>query len=1056
MQQTTSKRKARSQKAFTARWPRRRIAIAITVVMSLAACLMTLVHSGALGSAFSQKRAGSTQVSTASFDHNSPSKEYIYAGGKLIATEEPTSQSSTNDAAFVSQSVPGSMTAGQIYAVSVTISNTGTTTWSPGTYFLGSQNPPGNSTWGLTQVGLASSVAPSQPATFTFNVTAPASAGSYNFQWQMLQSGVGYFGAMTPNVVVSVTGGLTDNAGFISQFVQTPMTVNQTAAVSVTMLNTGTTTWTTDSYYLGSQNPAGNMTWGVNQVSLPLAVGPNQQVTFIFNITAPPVAGTYNFQWQMLHGATYFGALTTNVPVTVNPGSGDGATFVTQSVPSTLNTSQVVQVSVTMHNSGTTTWDTLSYNLGSQNPQDNMTWGLNRVSAKSSTSPGSDRQFVFNITAPTTPGVYNFQWRMIHATTWFGAFSQNIAITVGNPPTPPAAPSGLSATAISGNQINLAWSDNSNNEDGFKIERKTGAGAYSQIAIVGAGVTSYPDTTVSPSTTYTYRVRAYNGAGDSAYSNEASATTPGPPPPAAPSDLRASALSSTRVGLDWLDNSTNEDGFKIERKTGGGAYSQIGTVGANFTSYLDDTVVASTTYTYRVRAYNASGGDSAYSNEATVTTPADPTPPAAPSNLVATAVSSSQINLTWSDNSNNEDGFRIVRSSGGNFFDAGNVGPNVTSFSDINLLPSTTYTYKVQSYAGTLYSAFSAPASATTQASGGGGCPTVSVFSGGGTYGYAEGVGTAALWAKPVAGVVAKDPSSGLNSIFIADTENHRIRMIVLEGTYSGASYLIAGDGTAGYYDDPSTTKKSRFRYPRGIAAITDINGMLTTLLVADTDNNIIRKLWWTGGAWHSGAFSGATTAGYVDNNATKSRYNAPQGMVVASDGFIYLADTGNHVIRKLDQTGTSTTLVGAGTFTTPVGITASQGTVVVYVSDSGTHKIYQVTTAGVVTAIAGSGSAGFADGTGSSAMFNSPSQVAWANPTGGSVLYVADQNNNRLRKIVLATSVVSTYAGSGVAGFADGSCTVAQFNLLRGAAVGPSGEVYVVDTTNNRVRKVQ
>src|SRR6185369_8688950 len=92
--------------------------------------------------------------------------------------------------------------------------------------------------------------------------------------------------------------------------------------------------------------------------------------------------------------------------------------------------------------------------------------------------------------------------------------------------TPPAAPSGLTATAVSSSQINLAWTDNANNETGFKIERKTGAGGtYAQIATVGANVTTYNNSGLAASTTYYYRVRATNSIGDSAFSNEANATT---------------------------------------------------------------------------------------------------------------------------------------------------------------------------------------------------------------------------------------------------------------------------------------------------------------------------------------------------------------------------------------------------------------------------------------------------------------------------------------------------------------------------------------------------
>lgn len=192
--------------------------------------------------------------------------------------------------------------------------------------------------------------------------------------------------------------------------------------------------------------------------------------------------------------------------------------------------------------------------------------------------------------------------------------------------TAPNAPSGLSGVASITNQITLSWTDNSADETGFKIERKTGAsGTYNQIATVLANVVAYNDSSPSECTTYYYRVLAYSSL-NSPYSNEASATTL----PAAPSGLSAVAASSSQINLIWTDNSSGETGFKIERKTGaGGTYSQIGTTGAGVTTYSSSGLTAETTYYYRVRAYNAAG-DSSYSSEANAITPVVPISAPAP------------------------------------------------------------------------------------------------------------------------------------------------------------------------------------------------------------------------------------------------------------------------------------------------------------------------------------------------------------------------------------------------------------------------------------------
>ncbi|GAI00348.1 unnamed protein product, partial [marine sediment metagenome] len=129
----------------------------------------------------------------------------------------------------------------------------------------------------------------------------------------------------------------------------------------------------------------------------------------------------------------------------------------------------------------------------------------------------------------------------------------------GPAPEPPDAPSNLIATAVSSSQIDLAWTDNSDDETGFKIERSPDGTTYAEIGQVAADVTTYESTGLDPETEYFYRVRASNAGGDSTYSNVDSATTQaGAPPPEAPTNLIATAISSSQIDLTWTDNSDDE------------------------------------------------------------------------------------------------------------------------------------------------------------------------------------------------------------------------------------------------------------------------------------------------------------------------------------------------------------------------------------------------------------------------------------------------------------------------------------------------------------------
>ena len=278
-------------------------------------------------------------------------------------------------------------------------------------------------------------------------------------------------------------------------------------------------------------------------------------------------------------------------------------------------------------------------------------------------------------------------------------------------PTAPTAPTNLTASVASSSQINLTWQDNATNETGYKVERKTGAsGTYSEIASLSAGLTSYNNTGLTDGTQYYYRVYAYNSAGNSGYSNEANATTP-VALPTAPTSLSTSVISSSQINLSWQDNATNETGYKVERKTGAsGTYAEIASLSAGSTSYNNTGLTDGTQYYYRVRAYN-SAGNSNYSNESNGTTPMN-----APTSLTATAASSTQINLSWQDNSGSESGYRIERKTGvsGTYSEIATVGTNVSTYNNTGLTENTTYYYRVRGYNSLVNSDYSNEANAST------------------------------------------------------------------------------------------------------------------------------------------------------------------------------------------------------------------------------------------------------------------------------------------------------------------------------------------------------
>ena len=281
---------------------------------------------------------------------------------------------------------------------------------------------------------------------------------------------------------------------------------------------------------------------------------------------------------------------------------------------------------------------------------------------------------------------------------------------------PPAAPSGLMATATSASVVTLAWTGPAGTLSGYEVERATSAGGpWSQVGTPPASATGYADTGLNAGTTYSYRVRAASAAGVSGWSATASATPAvvAPSLPAAPSGLGSSPVGTSSITLTWIDNASNETGFEIERGVvapGAGSpaiVSLIQATAANVTTYADTGLAPDTRYGYRIRAVNAVG-PSAWLGYAVVTTGAPP-PPAAPTGLVGVqeiVASAATIRLSWTDAATDETGYELQRSLDGVSWGATTALPaNTASFVDPSPFYGTNH-YQLRAVSGSGASAW--------------------------------------------------------------------------------------------------------------------------------------------------------------------------------------------------------------------------------------------------------------------------------------------------------------------------------------------------------------
>ncbi len=282
---------------------------------------------------------------------------------------------------------------------------------------------------------------------------------------------------------------------------------------------------------------------------------------------------------------------------------------------------------------------------------------------------------------PYPDGYYSFYWDTLSATFLI----------------PPTTPSDLVATAVSSSQINLSWTDNSGDETGFKIERKTGSGGtYVQRATVGANVTSYNNTGLSADTTYYYRVRAYSAAGNSDYSNEDDDTTLPPPPPAPvlTSPSYGETVSTLTPRLEW-NASTGATDYGLQVATN----SSFTTLVVDQTGITDlyydipgGNLSWNTRYYWRANASNSFGSTSTWSGSRyfrTAVGPPNPPTPVSPGTAITFKWSTSSGATNYHLQVNTNSSF-----TGTSMFD-GEVG-NVTSKEVTGLTLGTTYYWRVK------------------------------------------------------------------------------------------------------------------------------------------------------------------------------------------------------------------------------------------------------------------------------------------------------------------------------------------------------------------------
>lgn len=514
-----------------------------------------------------------------------------------------------------------------------------------------------------------------------------------------------------------------------------------------------------------------------------------------------------------------------------------------------------------------------------------------------------------------------------------------------------------------------------------------------------------------------------------------------------PTEIVVAKTTSTSVVLTWAPAVGDVYAYKIYRDGAEvGTTIKAGPSSPAPTVFTDNNLNPATTYVYSVAASSTFGEETAAPASVLATTlPAGPLDP--PTKVTVTQTTADSVSLTWDSSNYVIPGTNLtytVYRNGTYIGTTTAVAGQGGSYTDTRLAPATTYYYSVSV---STESALSTPVPATTASTGVSLTSQVVTIAGSpGTKGSADGLGGWATFSQPY-GMVHLG-----GFLYLADSGNHTLRRIDIANNQVTTVAGIAG--TLGAAD--GTGVLARFNTPRGVAT----DG--TYLYVTDSGNNCIRRVDPATGAVTT--FAGTSgSRGFLDGVGGVARFYAPRG-IVADAEYLYVADTYNNAIRKVRiQDAAVTTIAGTkvkgaadgmgpgASFYYPYSLALAGAHL--YVADTCNHTIRKIEIAGMqVTTVAGqAGVSGSGDGIGHAAGFLYPDGIL----SDGTTLYICDTSNNTIRSMSLSTQAVVTMAGTaGSSGVTDGTGTLPRFRGPRGVGIS-GGQLFVSDYVSHTVRRI-